>query len=205
MSNTESYTPYGRSNPVSTMFAMQRQSIKQGQQFLQQGMSMQKQLPRAWQDAVESQRSVQKTGLDASRTMAKGMLQMMEATVPSEQQLIRQGEHDAADVSEQQHEAFENLHQAVEDQFDAVEEINDQTWESVEQQLEDNSDTFAEFVEQSTSFTEESMNAFVDSLEDVQSDMESQIESGVEAASDVQPGSQPPGTDRMDTDDDYEE
>ena len=187
MSNTES----PRMNPMASMIAMQRQSIKQGQQVLQQSMNAQRQWPRIWKDAIESQRSVQKTGLEASRGLAKGMVEMMEASVPSDRSMVGEAEHDA---SERQHEAFESLHQAVEDQFEAVDEISDQTWESIEQQLDENADSYAEFVDQSTSMTEESVNAFVESLED----MESEVGEGVGYGGDI-------GTSRMDVDVDDEE
>jgi len=54
MSNTEQQ--YTASNPMASMFEFQRQSIKQGQQVLQQSMNAQKQAPRVWKDAMESQR-----------------------------------------------------------------------------------------------------------------------------------------------------
>ncbi|MEA1930291.1 hypothetical protein [Halohasta litorea] len=192
MSNTE-HSP--RTNPMASMIALQRQSLKQGQQVLQQSMNAQKQAPRMWKDAIDSQRSVQKTGLEASRSLAKGMVEMMEATVPSDQSLV--GEEDS-DASEQQHEAFESLHQAVEDQFEAVDEISDQTWEAIEQQLDESTDNYAEFVDQSTSMTEESVTAVVDSLEEVESEMGEGMRFGVETSS-------PMGTTRMDTDIDDEE
>ena len=188
MSNTQQ--PF---NPMASMFELQRQSIRQGQQFMQQSMNAQKQAPRIWQDAIQSQRSVQKTGMSASRSLAKGMIEMMEASIPSEQPLI-EGDEEA---SRQQHDAFESLHQAVDDQFEAVEEINDQTWESLEQQLDENTDAFVEFVDQSTAFTEESVNAFVESIEDMQSEMDEEMDFG------MGPGQL--GTTRMDTDIDDEE
>jgi len=144
-----------------------------------------------WKEAIESQRSVQKTGLEASRSLAKGMVEMMEASVPSDRSMVGEEAHDASD---RQHEAFESLHQAVEDQFEAVDEISDQTWESIEGQLDENADNYAEFVDQSTSMTEESVNAFVESLED----MESEVGEGVGYGGDI-------GTTRMDTDVDDEE
>ena len=187
MSNAES----PRMNPMASMIAMQRQSIKQGQQILTQSMNAQRQFPRMWKDAIESQRSVQKTGLEASRSLAKGMVEMMEASVPSDQPMV--GE-EGQEASERQHAAFESLHQAVEDQFEAVDEISDQTWESIEGQLEENADSYSEFVDQSTSMTEESVNAFVESLED----METEVGEGVGLGGDI-------GTARMDTDVDDEE
>lgn len=182
------------SNPMASMFELQRQSIRQGQQFMQQGMQAQKQVPRIWEDAISSQRTVQKTGLDASRSLTKSMIEMMEAAIPSEQPLA----HDDEEASHQQHEAFESLHQAVEDQFEAVEEINSQTWETIEEQLEENTDAYVEFVDQSTSFTEESVNAYVESLEDVQSEVREGMEYGTEHGESI-------GTSRMDTDIDDEE
>ena len=54
MSNTE-HSP--RTNPMASMIALQRQSIKQGQQMLSQSMNAQKRAPRMWKDAIDSQRS----------------------------------------------------------------------------------------------------------------------------------------------------
>jgi len=193
MSNTEQQSP--RMNPMASMIALQRQSIEQGQQVLAQSMSAQKQAPRMWKDAIESQRSVQKTSLEASRSFAKGMVEMMEAAVPSDQSFVGEDEHDA---SERQHEAFESLHQAVEDQFEAVDEISDQTWESIEQQLEENTDNYAEFVDQSASMTEDSVTAIIDSLEEVESEMGEGMHFGLET-------SDPMGTTRMDVDIEDEE
>ena len=187
MSNTQSPT-----NPMVSMFELQRQSIKQSQQFMQQSMNAQKQLPRVMQDAIDSQRSVQQTGLSAGRSLAKGMVEMMQASIPSEQPYV-----DDSDAEERQHAAFESLHQALDDQFEAVEEISDQSWEALESQLEENTDAFVEFVDQSSSFTDESIEAFLESLEDVQSDVE-EMEFGVETGSEI-------GTTRMDTDVDDEE
>ena len=188
MSNTQS-----PSNPMASMFELQRQSIKQSQQFMQQSMDTQKQLPRMMQDAIDSQRSVQQTGLSASRSLAKGMVDMMQASIPSEQPYI----DDETDAEERQHAAFESLHQALDDQFEAVEEISDQSWEALESQMEENTDAFVEFVDQSNSFTDESVTAFLESLEDVQADVE-EMEFGIEADS-------PIGTTRMDTEVDDEE
>lgn len=180
------------------MLEFQRQSIKQSQQLMQQSMNTQKQVPRVWEDAIESQRSVQQTGINASRSLAKGIVEMMEASIPSEQPLIDEEESEA---DERQHEAFESLHQALDDQFEAVEEISDQTWQSLEGQLEENTDAFVEFVDQSTAFTEESVNAFVESLEDVQSEVGEEVEIGVETGAETDDV----GTTRMDTDIDEEE
>ncbi len=188
MSNTQS-----PANPMASMFELQRQSIKQSHQFMQQSMNAQKQLPRVWEDAIESQRSVQQTGLTTGRSLAKGMVEMMQASVPSEQPYVE----DDTDAEESQHAAFESLHQALDDQFEAVEEISDQSWEALESQLEENTDAFVEFVDQSSAFTDESVTAFVESLEDVQSDVED-MEFGVEADAEI-------GTTRMDTEVDDEE
>ena len=177
-------------NPMASMIAMQRQSIKQGQQVLEQTMATQKQVPRMWTDAMESQRSVQKTGLEASRSLAKGMVEMMEAAVPQDRSFVGEDDHEA---SERQHAAFESLHQAVDDQFEAVDEISDQTWEALEGQLDETTDTYAEFVDQSTSMTEESVSAVVESLEEMESDMGEGV------------GIAEIGTARMDTDIDDEE
>ena len=187
MSNTQSPT-----NPMASMFELQRQSIKQSHQFVQQSMNAQKQLPRVMQDAIDSQRSVQQTGLSAGRSLAKGMVEMMQASIPSEQPYV-----DDSDAEERQHAAFESLHQALDDQFEAVEEISDQSWEALESQLEENTDAFVEFVDQSSSFTDESIEAFLESLEDVQSDVE-EMEFGVETGSEI-------GTTRRDTDVDDDE
>ena len=186
MSNSKS----PQMNPMASMIAMQRQSIKQGQQVLERTMDTQKQVPRMWTDAMESQRSVQKTGLEASRSLAKGMVEMMEAAVPQDQSFVGEDDHEA---SERQHAAFESLHQALEDQFEAVDEISDQTWENLEGQLDETTDTYAEFVEQSTSMTEESVSAVVESLEEMESEMDDGVGFG-----DI-------GTARIDTDIDDEE
>ncbi|WP_143423128.1 hypothetical protein [Halegenticoccus soli] len=163
---SESSNQNQQSNPINAMFEMQRQSMKQGQQWLHQSMNAQKQFPKALQDTMESGRSVQQSGVDATRNIWKAYLDVFKASVPS-------------DESE---DAFDSLEQAVDDQFDAVNQINEQTWQTVRQNIDDNSDAYNQVIDQTVSIVDDSMNAYEDSLNDVERHVEESAQQMAQAA-----------------------
>jgi hypothetical protein len=157
-------------NPMSAMFDLQRQTVQQGQQWIQQSMNAQKQAPQVWRDAIESGRSVQQTGNEAARSVWKTYADVLRASIPSDEN------------NQEAQQAFENLNDAIDSQFQAVNDINQQTWNTLEQNVNQNSDAYTRFVDQYSSFVNDSMNAFTQSMQDVQGQMEQTMEEGAQTA-----------------------
>lgn len=111
-------------NPYTTLFEMQRRTLVQGQRTLEQGMRMQQQMTDAFLDTMDSQKETQKKGVGVMKSATDAYFNAVESMMPGDET------------------PFEDVHTAVDDQFEAFDEVHSQMWDAFERNARENADAY---------------------------------------------------------------
>ncbi|WP_436935873.1 hypothetical protein [Halovenus marina] len=174
--------------PVTATFEMQRQSIKQGQDALEQSIELQKQFGQAFVSGLESQQQAQQTLVETSHGAVTETFDFMEANVPGVEAVIgqlRTAVDDGYDELLEAHaEAYDEVFANVDESMDAYDEFSAEYLEALDEQLELVLDAHGQFETQSVEATEQVAEQ-VGELEQTVEDVQAQIEEVSEQAADA--------------------
>jgi uncharacterized phage infection (PIP) family protein YhgE len=147
-------------SPIAATFELQRQTIKQSQQALEQGIEFQRDFNRAVIDGLDGQEDAQRRVVELQREAILRTLDTVEANVPGAE------------------DAMVEVRETVDEQFTQLLDDHEEAFENITAGIEDGTTTYDEF-------TSEYLNALNDQLEmviDAHEDLESQ---SAEAAEEV--------------------
>ena len=111
-----------QSNPIATMFEMQRNAVRQSQRALEQAFDAQMQFSKVMVEGMKTGESARESNLDVQKSAVNAYFDALDASVPGE----------AA--------SFKELREAVLDQMDAASEVQDDTWAAMEEVFEEMAD-----------------------------------------------------------------
>ncbi len=175
-------------NPVETTFELQRRSIEQGQEALQQTITFPTRIGEAAVDSLESQESVQRNLVELQQDALHSVLDALEETFPG----VETSTEDVREVVDGQYDAlldnhaefFENLENSITEGFDAYEELSEETLEAIEDLIDSLMEAQEELEEQSIEATEqvgEQMDELQAQIEDVQEQIQGVSEDALDA------------------------
>ncbi|WP_435156616.1 hypothetical protein [Haladaptatus sp. DFWS20] len=145
-------------NPFAPMFEMQRHSMKQGQKMVEQSIEIQSEMTDSFVKAVESQKSTQTKGLDAWKSATEASLDAVDEMTPSDSSTVT------------------NMHDAIDDQFDALTHVHDQVWKSIERNVENGIDVSEDVTESYRSFVDESVGMALEANEQFEEQSEAAVD-----------------------------
>jgi len=167
-------------NPVATTFELQRRSIEQGQEALEQTLTFPTRVGDAAVDSLDSQESVQRNVVAFQQDAIHSLLDTVEETFPGAETStndVREVVDDQYDsVLEAHAELFENLSTSLEEGIEAYDDLSAETVEALEEALEELVDAQEELEEQSVEATEQVEEQFEElqaQVEDVQEQIQS--------------------------------
>jgi gas vesicle protein len=169
--------------PVTTAFQMQRATIEQSQQALQQGVEFQRRLNQAFLDSLDSQESVQRRGVEITQTALHNYLDLVEGSVPGMAGTVREV-REAVDeqyefLLENHAEAFEGFEQSYSEGADAFDDLSADYLEVVDEQLEMVLEAHEQLEDQSVEAVEQlsqQVDELQDQIEQVQEQAQGQLE-----------------------------
>lgn len=138
----------GTVDPYRHFLDAQRRAIEQGRRLAHQGVDLQQQSMRLAVDEMDVQRSLQKKGIDVTRTAVGAYLDAMEASIPGSTP------------------AFANAHALVRGQFEATNELTDRTWEAVRASADEGAAASEELLDGYLGLLDESVEAYVRTLDE---------------------------------------
>lgn len=132
------------STPFTSMFEMQRRTLRQTQQTLEQSTGIQREMTDALLDAMDAQEETQKKGIGAMKSATEASLAAVESMTPA----------DAA--------AFEGVHTAVDEQFEVFDEAHGQLWNTFERNVRESADAYENANERYLSLVTDSLNVMLE-------------------------------------------
>jgi chromosome segregation ATPase len=126
-------------NPVTTTFALQRQSIRQGQQALEQTIDLQQRVGNAVIDGLDTQKSAQQQGVDLQQAALHAALDTVETTVPGSEKTVGELRETVDEQYEEllaNHEtAFATLVEFLSDGVDASDDLTAAYVDALDEQV----------------------------------------------------------------------
>jgi len=175
--------------PIEATFELQRQSIKQGQQFFEHGLELQENTAeRMMKNGFAAQHSLQRQGTELARQLFDAQLEAMESALDEAQYDVRSTIDDQVEVNakqtqklltEQYDQGVDLLKQMIHAQFDALESAMDRDGadirSTVDEQFEEfertQDRTWAEFeaavVESVEELTDQQQTVLTESIESI--------------------------------------
>ncbi|WP_248896895.1 hypothetical protein [Haloplanus halobius] len=148
-------------NPFSSAFELQRTMIDQTRRAAETSLDVQRTATETWFDAAESFQSVQQSGVTLSKTAIEAYLDGLKSVLPEE--------------------SVVELEAAVDEQFEAVDEINEDAWQSFLQSLEEAEASLDELSETQRELLTDSFDA----IEQLQAEAEETAEDAVASAEEL--------------------
>src|SRR6056297_1519469 len=126
--------------PVKTTFELQRKSLEQGQQALEQTVDLQQRVGDAAIDGLDASESVQRSAVELNQDLVHSVLDAIEANVPGTEDTLvelRDGLDEQYDALLENHEElFANLTDEVEDGVANVDEMSEEYLDVLDEQLD---------------------------------------------------------------------
>jgi uncharacterized phage infection (PIP) family protein YhgE len=175
-------------NPVETTFELQRRSIEQSQEALEQTITLPTRVGEAALDSLDSQESVQRNVVETQQEAIHSFLDAIEETFPG----VETSTEDVREVVDDQYDSvleahagfFENLSNSLDEGFDAVDELSEETIEALDDLVDSLVEAQEELEDQSLEATEQAEEQF-DELQAQVEDVQEQIQSVSEDAADA--------------------
>lgn len=162
--------------PISAAFEFQRTAIEQSQQAFEQSIAFQQRFTNVMVDAIESQESLQRKGVELNRTALHTYLDAVEAVVPGTTatvEEVRRTIDEQYDVLLQNHhEVFDSIEAEIAEGVDAYDQATEEYLDAVDQQIE----TLVEAHEETEGRTLEAFEQLQSQVEEFQGQVESQVE-----------------------------
>jgi DNA repair exonuclease SbcCD ATPase subunit len=169
-------------SPVTTVFELQRASIEQSQQALEQSVAFQQNVGQAFVDSLDSQESAQRRGVELSQTLVHNYLDTVESTIPgaagSVDELRSAVDEQVEFLLENHEEAFEAFEGEFAEGVEAYDELTDDYIAALDEQVSLLVEAHEELETQSV----EAVEQMADQVEDLQD----QVEEVQEQVQDVQ-------------------
>ncbi len=175
-------------NPVETTFELQRRSIEQSQEAIEQTITFPARVGEATIDSLDSQESVQRDVVELQQEAVLSLLDAVEETFPG----VGTSTDDARDVVDDQYESlldthaefFENLTNSLEEGVDAYDEVGDETVEALDELADALLEAQEELEDQSLEATEQ-LEAQFDEVQDQLENVQEQLQEVSEDATDI--------------------
>lgn len=154
----EEITMSDYTTPIEAAFEMQRQSLKQSQDAVVQGVDLQKRVSKAFLGTLDTQEQLQRRLVELHRGVVHNTLDAVEAVPGSElaSEDVRASVDESYDELLDGHaEAFETVASELENNVDAYDEMTDELLAAVEEQLDMLVEAHEELEAQSVEATEE--------------------------------------------------
>ena len=172
-------------SPIETLFQLQRDTIEQSQDILEQTLAVPREMSDTLYGSVDAQREIQAQALDVSRKSVHTSLDAAESVVGGSSALddLRDSVDETFDtLAEQQDEAFDTVDEEYDELGDDYEEFSENALENLGDQVaflvDLNEDVEGQLVEAVEEFTEqfEELQDEFDEQADRFSDLEARIE-----------------------------
>ena len=175
-------------NPVETTFELQRRSIEQSQEALEQTITFPTRVGEAAVDSLDSQESVQRNAVEFQQEAIHSLLDAVEETFPG----VETSTEDVREVVDDQYgsvleahaELFENLSNSLDEGVGAYDELSEETVEAIDDLADSLVEAQEELEGQSVEATEQIEEQF-DDLQDQVEDVQEQIQSVADDAADA--------------------
>lgn len=180
-------------NPIETTFELQRQSLKQGQALLTQGVDVQQQVGKSVIAGIESQEQFQRRFVEFNQDAVTDTLEILEETsgLDSEDSELRANLDDGYDELLSRHaELFDTITKELgEHGIDPSEELSADLLETIDEQLDLLLETHEELEAQSVEAVddlESQLTELREQVGDVNNELADEVEELREQASEVQ-------------------
>lgn len=150
-------------SPITATFELQRQTIEQSQEALEQGIEFQKDLNEAVVDGLDGQEDAQRRVVELQREAVLNTLEAVEANVPGSE------------------DAMAEVRDTVDEQFAQLLENHEEAFESIAAGIEDSTNTYDEFASEYLAALNDQLGTVIDAHEDLEAQ-------SVEAAEEVTDG-----------------
>jgi methyl-accepting chemotaxis protein len=175
-------------SPVETTFELQRKSIEQGQQAIEQTVSLPQRFGEAAVDSLDSQESVQRSVVELQQETLNSLLDAVEESLPGAESPTA----DLREVIDDQYAAFldnheeffDNLEESLEESVDAYDELSEESIEALDELVDALMEVQEELEDQSVEATEQ-VGEQVDEIQDQVEDVQEQIQEVSEEAADA--------------------
>jgi gas vesicle protein len=174
-------------SPITTTFELQRRSLEQGQQAIEQSLDVQKQVGDSLIAGLDSQEQFQRRLVELNRDTITSIIDAVDGlpgadiAVDDLRESIDGGYDDLLDGHE---EAFDSIEAELESGIDDVDEVSDDLIETLDEQLGLLLEAHEELEDQSVEVTEELVGRFED-LQEQANDVQQQIEQVSEEAAEA--------------------
>lgn len=174
-------------NPIKTTFELQRRSIEQGQQAIEQGVDLQRQVSGTVVTGLESQEELQRSVVGLSRDAVHNVLDVIEALPNADVAVedLRENIDDGYDEALSSHEeVFDAISEELEGTIDSYDGLTDDLVESLNEQIELVVEAHEELEEQSIEAAEE-LAGQLEELQEQADDVQEQIQQVSEEAAEA--------------------
>ena len=169
-------------SPITATFELQRQTIKQSQEALEQGIEFQKDFNQAMVDGLDGQEDAQRRVVELQREALLNTLETVETNIPGAE------------------DATAEVRSTVDEQFDMLLENHEEAFENIASGIEDGTQTYDEFVADYLDALDDQLEMVIDAHEDLESqsveaaegiteqleDLQGQLENVQQQVSDIQ-------------------
>ncbi|WP_436902067.1 hypothetical protein [Halovenus halobia] len=138
-------------SPITATFELQRQTIKQSQEALEQGIEFQKDFNQAMVDGLDGQEDAQRRVVELQREALLNTLETVETNIPGAE------------------DATAEVRSTVDEQFDMLLDNHEEAFESIASGIEDGSQTYDEFVADYLDALDDQLEMVIDAHEDLES------------------------------------
>jgi len=138
-------------SPITATFELQRQTIKQSQEALEQGIEFQKDFNRALAEGLDGQEDAQRRVVELQREALLDTLETVETNIPGAE------------------DATAEVRTTVDEQFDQLLDNHKEAFESIASGIEDGTQTRDEFVADYLDALDDQLSMVIDAHEDLES------------------------------------
>jgi len=174
-------------SPLETTFELQRKSLEQGQQALEQTIDFPNRIGEATVDSLDSQESVQRSIVELQQETFHSVLDALEEGIPGVEtptEDVRELVDDQYDAFFENHEElFANLETSLEESLDAYDEMSEESIEALEELVDALVEAQEELEDQSLEATEQ-VGDQIDDLQAQLEDLQAQVQDVTEEAAD---------------------
>jgi len=151
-------------DPVTTVFEIQRTAVEQTHEALLRGADAQRQAAETAMGGLDTWESLQSKGTEASRAGLHAYLDAVEEALP-----------------EGQAAGFEEAREAVDENYDRIEDLQAESWAAVTEAVEESLDAYDEAADTYVEAVDEGFDAFLDAHEQVETGVTDATEDAADA------------------------
>lgn len=138
-------------SPITATFELQRQTIEQSQEALEQGIEFQKDFNQAMVNGLDGQEDAQRRVVELQREALLNTLETVETNIPGAE------------------DATAEVRSTVDEQFDMLLENHEEAFENIASGIEDGTQSYDEFVADYLDALDDQLEMVIDAHEDLES------------------------------------